>query len=378
MPSSRRAALVTRPTSAVVEERRVLLRQLVELERRAARGSRGRGSGAARSAPGPDSSPSRRRRASRRGPPRPGGSGRRSRAPSAARRLDPAQLELLRRRASARAPESSTSRAPGQSVAKPSSPPKTSTDSCSSGSISHCARRRMRVSCARTTSPSPGSVRSEEVVVAAPPDDERRDHARLRGQQQRRARLAGRERLDVVRDHPLQVVGRVRPRDAERTPALSQPRPCRLVCTRDAALPLESRGQGARRRIRPGAPAAGPVPHGEVARAPRRRRPARRPRDVAAAHLRRGRGGGHARLRAAARAAGDRGHDRHPLRHALEPLRRRLPRRPLARARGALPAAAARRTSRSRTPRPATPRTSRSPRSTRRTRSSSTRPTASR
>ena len=46
----------------------------------------------------------------------------------------------------------------------------------------------------------------EEVLLAAAPDDERRDHARLRRQQQRRARLADRERLDVVRDHPLQIV----------------------------------------------------------------------------------------------------------------------------------------------------------------------------
>ena len=33
----------------------------------------------------------------------------------------------------------------------------------------------------------------------------RRDHARLRREQQRFAALAGRERLDVVREHPLQV-----------------------------------------------------------------------------------------------------------------------------------------------------------------------------
>ena len=70
--------------------------------------------------------------------------------------------------------------------------------------------------------------------------------------------------------------------------------------------------------------------------------PQRRRRDVAAAHLRARRGGGHARLRAAPRAAGDRPHDRHPLRDALEPLRRRLPRRPLARARSALQTAARR------------------------------------
>ena len=45
----------------------------------------------------------------------------------------------------------------------------------------------------------------EEVVVPAPQDGQRRDQPRLRGEQQRLARLAGAERLDVVRDHPLEV-----------------------------------------------------------------------------------------------------------------------------------------------------------------------------
>src|SRR5947208_9885195 len=105
----------------------------------------------------------------------------------------------------------------------------------------------------------------------------------------------------------------------------------------DAPLPLESRGKGARRGLRPCAPAARPVPDREVADPPRRRRGARRPLDVAAADLRRGRGGGLPRLRATPCPAGDGDHDRHPLCHALEPLRRRLPRRPVARAREALP-----------------------------------------
>ena len=58
----------------------------------------------------------------------------------------------------------------------------------------------------------------QEVVLCAAQHDERRDHARLGGEQQRRARVAGRERLDVVRDHALQVVGRVRPGDANELP----------------------------------------------------------------------------------------------------------------------------------------------------------------
>ena len=40
-----------------------------------------------------------------------------------------------------------------------------------------------------------------------------RDHARLRGEQQRLARVADLER-DVLRHHPLQVLLRVGPRDA--------------------------------------------------------------------------------------------------------------------------------------------------------------------
>ena len=58
----------------------------------------------------------------------------------------------------------------------------------------------------------------EEVVVRAPQNDERCDHARLGGQQQRRARLTRSERLNVIRDHPLQVVGRIRPGDADELP----------------------------------------------------------------------------------------------------------------------------------------------------------------
>src|SRR5512133_446913 len=108
----------------------------------------------------------------------------------------------------------------------------------------------------------------------------------------------------------------------------------------DAALPLESRRQGARSGLRPRAAAARPVPDREMARAPRGRGCAGRRRDLDPAALRRGGGGDHARLRAAAGAAGDGDHDRHPLRDALEPLRRRLPRRPLAGASRALPAEA--------------------------------------
>ena len=60
-----------------------------------------------------------------------------------------------------------------------------------------------------------GLGQEQEVVVAATQDDERRDHARLRGQQQRLAALSGGERRDLVRDHALEEVGRVRAGDAD-------------------------------------------------------------------------------------------------------------------------------------------------------------------
>ncbi len=55
----------------------------------------------------------------------------------------------------------------------------------------------------------------QEVLLAAAPHDERSDDPRLRGQQQRGACLADLQGLDVIRDHPLQVVARVRSRNAE-------------------------------------------------------------------------------------------------------------------------------------------------------------------
>ena len=58
-------------------------------------------------------------------------------------------------------------------------------------------------------SPSSGSVRSRKSSAATPDDPQRRDHPGLRGEQQGLAALADSEGLDVIRDHPLQVVGGV-------------------------------------------------------------------------------------------------------------------------------------------------------------------------
>ena len=55
----------------------------------------------------------------------------------------------------------------------------------------------------------------QEVLVAAAPDDERRDEPRLRREQERGDGVADGERVDVVRDHPLEVVARVRSGDPD-------------------------------------------------------------------------------------------------------------------------------------------------------------------
>jgi hypothetical protein len=60
-----------------------------------------------------------------------------------------------------------------------------------------------------------GLGEQQEVVVGASQDAKRGDHARLRRQQQRLAARPCGERLDVVREHPLEVVRRVRACDAD-------------------------------------------------------------------------------------------------------------------------------------------------------------------
>jgi hypothetical protein len=54
----------------------------------------------------------------------------------------------------------------------------------------------------------------QEVIRPAAPDDERRDHAPLRREEERLAGVAEVERLDLVRDHPLEVAGRLGAGDA--------------------------------------------------------------------------------------------------------------------------------------------------------------------
>ena len=61
-----------------------------------------------------------------------------------------------------------------------------------------CAANRERTSVDRDWLTEPGLGQEEEVVDGATEHDERRDHPRLRREQQRLARVADPERLDVV------------------------------------------------------------------------------------------------------------------------------------------------------------------------------------
>ncbi len=97
-------------------------------------------------------------------------------------------------------------------------PPKTTREECSSGSISHFAANLDRDELGADDVPELGLGQQQEVLGTAPPDPERGDHPRLRGQKQRLAALALAERLDVVREHPLEVVLRVRARDTDERP----------------------------------------------------------------------------------------------------------------------------------------------------------------
>ena len=90
--------------------------------------------------------------------------------------------------------------------------------SCCSCSISHFAANRERTSVDRTRSPSSGSVRRRKSSAPRRQDDERRDHPRLRGEEQRLARVADPERLDVVREHALEVGRGVRAAHADERP----------------------------------------------------------------------------------------------------------------------------------------------------------------
>ena len=148
-------------------------------------------------------------------------------------------------------------------------------------------------------------------------------------------------RGDVVREHPLEVVLRVRARRRGRRRAGRRATPWTETLSTLVSLgsvPLfrsKAEAKVAEAGYDPARLPPGPVPDREVAGAARGLGAEGRPRDLEPDRLRRGRAAAHAHLGAAARAAEPRGHRRHPLRHALEPLRHDLQGRALERARQA-------------------------------------------
>ncbi len=71
------------------------------------------------------------------------------------------------------------------------------------------------------TIPERGLGQQEEIVGSASQHRQWRDQTGLRRQEERLAGLVRAERLDVVRDHPLQVGRRVRAGDADVLPRAS-------------------------------------------------------------------------------------------------------------------------------------------------------------
>jgi hypothetical protein len=63
-----------------------------------------------------------------------------------------------------------------------------------------------------------GFGEEEEIVLRASQDPDRRDHAGLRRQEERLAGLSDAERLDVVREHALEVVRGISPSHADKPP----------------------------------------------------------------------------------------------------------------------------------------------------------------
>ncbi len=144
-----------------------------------------------------------------------------------------------------------------------------------------------------------GLRQQQEVLLAAAPA---RRAARSPAPS-RSAAAPGRRRRPVTprrRSRPFAAGSRTRPvRPRGGRPALVLPRPSTISVGIDAALPIESRGQGARGGLRPRPAAARPVLHREVAGPPRGRGAGRRHRDLDARADRRGRAAGHAQLRRA-------------------------------------------------------------------------------
>ena len=256
-------------------------------------------------------------------------------------RLDPEQLELVRRDGRRRAPRRAPPRPARRSRRSGSPPPpKTTCD----GVLLELDLGLRREAGAEQLGPDAlaelGLGQEQEVLVPAPQHDERRDHARLRRsaaapRTTRRARARRRRSRASGRGTPRRR-GRRRGR---RTVGVAQHA---SLVTVETVFRSKAEKKVHRGRLRPGPPAAGPVSDREVAGPARGLGPVDRPRHLDVRGLRRGREPGLALLGRAERAAAHRAHAGHPLRHPLVEVRHDLRGDPLARARGARPAEAER------------------------------------
>ena len=238
---------------------------------------------------------------------------------------------------------------------------------CAPRARSRTSRRSARAaSWARTRSPSSGSVRSRK--SSSPRRQTRAARSRAPS-----ASAAARRRLSPSRSAATSFET-IRCEEVRRVRALPRARRPRAggatgedgcrVHTTSVGLPMfrsKAEQKVADAGYDPARLPPGPVPDRQVARAARGHA-------CRAPTSRRGTSASSARSRARSTLTWDelselpqhRDHARHPLRHALEPLRRELPRRALARAREARAAEAERAASSSRTPSRASPRTCRS------------------
>ena len=212
--------------------------------------------------------------------------------------------------------------------------PRTTTERCSSGSIAHFAAKRARRSSRTSRSPASGSVRRRK---SSAPRRQTTSGATIRAFGVRSSASHDSptcEGLHLVRDHPVEVRGGVRPVHGDVSPGRGLRSVTSSTRHRDEGserVQEQSGAEGAGGGVRPRAAPARPVPDREVAGAARRRRSLvpRRPRRLGLPRPRRGRAPAHPHVGRARRPPeGDR-HAGHPLRHALEPLRRRVHRRSL-------------------------------------------------
>src|SRR6185436_18444053 len=209
-----------------------------------------------------------------------------------------------------------------------SAAPTTTTERCSSRSIAHFAANRARRSSRARRSPASGSVKSRKSSCArrtTTTGATMRAFGVSRSASPVAPTSSSSTSFDTIGFRYDAASGPI-----TETYALRRGAACNVVTDIDPEgserVPEQGGAKGAGGGVRPGAAPARPVPDREVARAPRRRCPLvpARPRRLGLSRLRGGRRAAHAHLGGARRAAeGDR-HAGHPLRHPLEPLRRRV------------------------------------------------------